>query len=43
MGCSKNGAGGVKDHPWFADFDWDAFSKKTMPAPYIPKVSRVLA
>ena len=25
-------------HPWFKDFDWQAFENQTMPAPYIPKV-----
>ena len=38
LGCAKNGASAVKEHPWFSDFDWEAFSRKTMPAPYVPKV-----
>ena len=38
LGCTKNGASAVKEHPWFSDFDWNAFSKKTMRAPYIPQV-----
>lgn len=38
LGCAKNGASAVKEHPWFSDFDWDAFSRKAMPAPYVPKV-----
>lgn len=25
-------------HPWFNDFDWQAFDNQTMPAPYVPKV-----
>ena len=29
----------VKAHPWFKDFDWQAFESQTMPAPYIPKVA----
>ena len=38
LGALKSGAAGVKDHPWFADFDWAAFSRREMKAPYIPKV-----
>lgn len=38
LGSLKGGAMDVKSHPWFAEFDWNAFENQTMPAPYIPKV-----
>ena len=38
LGSLKGGALDVKMHPWFKDFDWQAFENQTMPAPYIPKV-----
>ena len=43
LGFAKNGAVGVKEHPWFAGFDWDSFAKRTMQAPYIPQVHRPVA
>lgn len=39
LGSLKGGALDVKMHPWFKDFDWQAFENQTMPAPYIPKVN----
>ncbi|GMH33824.1 hypothetical protein BSKO_01658 [Bryopsis sp. KO-2023] len=39
LGAQKSGAGDVKSHPWFNGFDWNAFQKLEMKAPYIPKVS----
>ncbi len=38
LGALKAGAADVKAHPWFANFDWAAFSKRQMKAPYIPQV-----
>lgn len=38
LGSLKGGALDVKAHPWFNDFDWQAFENQTMPAPYVPKV-----
>lgn len=38
LGVLKSGAAGVREHPWFAGFDWSAFAERQMPAPYIPKV-----
>lgn len=29
----------IKKHPWFKTFDWAAFEKRTMKAPYVPSVS----
>ena len=39
LGSLKGGALDVKMHPWFKDFDWQAFENQMMPAPYIPKVN----
>ena len=39
LGSLKGGALDVKAHPWFKDFDWEAFESCTMPAPYVPKVT----
>ena len=38
LGALKAGAADVKAHPWFANFDWAAFSKRQMKAPYVPQV-----
>ena len=42
LGALKGGAADVKEHQWFAGFDWAAFSKRTMPAPYLPKASSLI-
>ena len=39
LGALKGGAADVKEHQWFAGFDWAAFSKRIMPAPYLPRAS----
>jgi len=31
----------VKSHPWLADVDWNALSKKKLKAPFIPNVTLV--
>ena len=38
LGALKGGAADVKMHPWFANFNWDAFSKRQLKAPYVPQV-----
>lgn len=38
LGAQKNGAADVKSHPWFEGFDWNAFQKLELSAPYVPKV-----
>lgn len=38
LGSGRGGAAEVRQHPWFAGFDWDAFEARRMPAPYVPKV-----
>ena len=39
LGVLKGGATDVKEHPWFANFDWKSFAAGTMRAPYVPKVT----
>ena len=39
LGSLKGGALDVKAHPWFNNFDWQAFEAQSMTAPYIPKVT----
>lgn len=38
LGVQRGGARDIKDHPWFADFNWSAFENRTMAAPYVPVV-----
>ena len=38
LGALKGGAADVKAHPWFKDFDWEAFSSRGIKAPFVPKV-----
>lgn len=38
LGCTVDGARGIKSHKWFYGFDWDALFNKTMKSPYIPKI-----
>ena len=39
LGCIAGGARSVKEHPWFAEVDWEALYYKKVGAPIIPKVS----
>jgi len=39
LGCLKNGAQDVRDHPWFKNFDWQALRDHTMVAPYVPPLN----
>ena len=41
-GMQRRGAQDIKEHPWYAGFDWRAFEAQTMAAPYVPVV-RILA
>jgi hypothetical protein len=34
----KGGIADIKAHPWFKDFDWEAFAARKMKAPYVPQV-----
>lgn len=38
LGVVKGGAQLIKEHPWFAGFDWQALIDKKLPAPIIPKI-----
>ena len=38
LGSTKGGAADIKQHPWFAGFDWKSFAAGTVQAPYTPKV-----
>lgn len=38
LGCLRNGAEDVKQHKWFAGFDWDGLFHHRLPAPIIPHV-----
>ena len=38
LGCMQGGVAEVKQHPWFAGFDWDALAQRETKAPYVPKV-----
>jgi len=38
LGCMQGGVAEVKQHPWFAGFDWDALAQRKMAAPFVPKV-----
>lgn len=31
-----NGSDEIKNHPWLADFDWDALYERRLQAPFIP-------
>lgn len=37
LGSGKGGAADVKAHPWFTNFDWAAFAKRQLKAPYEPQ------
>jgi len=34
-----NGPEEVKDHIWFADYDWDKLLNKKVPSPFVPPLS----
>lgn len=34
-GCLAGGATLIKNHPWFAKFDWQAFLSRRLPAPIV--------
>lgn len=38
LGCLKNGAQDVKDHPWFSTIDWVALLEKRVPPPIVPEL-----
>lgn len=40
LGCLREGAIGIRDHPWFEGFDWAKLHAKTMRAPWCVRASR---
>ena len=38
LGCGHNGALDLKNHAWYAGFDWNALEKGKMVPPYIPTI-----
>ena len=39
LGCMQGGVAELKQHCWFAGFDWDALAQRRMPAPFVPQVT----
>merc|ERR1712137_728393 len=39
LGCGRNGAMEVKQHPWFLPIDWDKLAKHHLPAPWVPTIN----
>lgn len=39
LGGSQCGITEIKQHSWFAGFDWDALAQRTMQAPFVPSAS----
>ena len=37
LGSGEGGASAIKQHPWFHNFDWDAFAERKLIAPHVPK------
>lgn len=38
LGRTQNGVKGIKNHRWFAGFDWEGFEKRTLEAPIQPDI-----
>ena len=38
LGRTQNGVQGIKNHRWFAGFDWEGFENQSIRAPLIPKL-----
>lgn len=39
LGCLRDGAADIKRHRWFARVSWDGVKSRSIPPPFIPKVS----
>ena len=39
IGCRAGGVDEIKNHPWFAEIDWEKLLYKQIPPPYVPNVS----
>lgn len=40
--AGSDGNAGLRSHPWFAGFDWDALAAGTMTAPWVPAATDVV-
>ncbi|EIW80517.1 kinase-like protein [Coniophora puteana RWD-64-598 SS2] len=40
LGNMKHGARDVFAHPWFKEVNWEQLLQRTIPAPYVPRISR---
>ncbi|CAG9465654.1 unnamed protein product [Pedinophyceae sp. YPF-701] len=38
LGMGTAGIDEIKQHPWFAGFNWEALSNQTLAAPFLPKI-----
>jgi serine/threonine protein kinase len=38
LGRTQNGVQGIKNHRWFAGFDWEGFENQSINAPLIPRL-----
>lgn len=38
LGCLRNGAADVKEHPWFAKLNWDTVYACGLVPPHVPRV-----
>lgn len=39
LGYLRNGIQDIRDHKWFANFNWQALQRLALPAPIVPTVS----
>lgn len=43
LGCGHSGIAEIKNHPWFADIDWNSLQNKTFEkVPYVPSKNYVI-
>jgi len=41
LGRTKGGARGIRKHPWFSDFDWQALLDRKMKVPWLPELGNL--
>ena len=41
LGMGKSGVREIKQHPWFAEINWNAAAQQRLRAPYVPRVASV--
>jgi len=42
LGYGNNGVKDVQKHKWFEGFNWEGLKKRTLTAPYLPKVITIV-